>query len=187
MPETWRVIVAGDRKHPEWGQAIAQLRELCVMSGYRIEHDPLIESDGEKGRCFWDNYRQEHSGEPDPRPSGLEDIELMKVELENDRLQRQPVVVEDLRAVPPVLHAGTDDPRRVQEDLEGSPGPPPRSRTPGDMTAVPALLIIKPGPLRSRSPVFSFGLERKEEARPGYSVPGRASSRCPSSSSSRPG
>jgi hypothetical protein len=70
-PMTWMVLLAGDKEHAEWGQAVKQWLELAKLSGLRTEDfKDDLPSDAEHFRKYW----REYEAERDPAPSGQEII-----------------------------------------------------------------------------------------------------------------
>jgi hypothetical protein len=95
------VLLRNDREDPEWDMALAELRELCMRSGYRTTDLP---TDAELAARALEASGMASAAvtPPDPVPSGQEVIALDKAGVLNAALERSPSMIEDYRNTPPV-------------------------------------------------------------------------------------
>jgi hypothetical protein len=82
QPHLNEVILTGNRDHPEWETAIAELQELCIVSGYRTTELP---DDTEHYRQFWDKIKND-ANTPEPVPTGQDIHNELMATAENARL-----------------------------------------------------------------------------------------------------
>jgi hypothetical protein len=88
------VLLLGDRTHPEYESAVAELHEVAAFAGYSLVEDVHARQLAESIRS---NLPDATAAAADPVPSMTEVLALDKAAMQNVALQAQPNVVEDHR------------------------------------------------------------------------------------------
>jgi hypothetical protein len=98
MPRLSYVLLAGDRDHPEWDVALAELEELCLRSAYRTDHLP---SNAEQmARSMTAQMPDAAASMADPVPSAVDVIASDAVAVANAGVSVGKSVIEDHRRTP---------------------------------------------------------------------------------------
>ena len=101
MPQTWQLIVAGERDHPEYELALVQLRQVARIAGYK-----LVEDDFGATARMWDAYTDAKREEQTLQPSGADVTTATLTTI--DRVMADAKAnekIEDLRGHRTVAHA----------------------------------------------------------------------------------
>jgi len=80
------IIIAGDRKHPEWECAVDELVLLCGMADIK-RNDPRLPDPMDNIRAFWDHVRAE-ANPPVPSPSGQDVMAEIHAGMQDAALQK---------------------------------------------------------------------------------------------------
>lgn len=96
------ILLKNDRGDPEWPMALAELRELCLRSGYRTEGD--LPTDAEQAARALEMSGMANAADtpPAPAPNMVDVMAQTNVEVTNMALQKSPSRIEDHRNTPPV-------------------------------------------------------------------------------------
>jgi hypothetical protein len=98
------VLLASDERHPEWEAAVAELHEVAAWAGFSLVEDVRARQLADSIRA---NLPDASAAAADPVPSMAEVLAIDKANMEDLKLQQQPVVVEDYRRPGP--------PRQVED------------------------------------------------------------------------
>ncbi len=88
------VLLAGDRAHPEWDAAVAQLDQDATAAGFRLDRSPDAEREA---RAMTAEMSDAASTPFAPSPSGQDVMAMDKAMLANDALQQSPTRIDDFR------------------------------------------------------------------------------------------
>ena len=91
------VLLRNDREDPEWDMAIAELRELCLRSGYRTTDLPT-DAELAARALEMSGMADAMATPPDPAPNGQEVLAMDHAVFTNAALQQSPTRIDDYRS-----------------------------------------------------------------------------------------
>ncbi len=94
------VPLRNDREDPEWPMALAELRELCMRSGYRTTDLPT-DAELAARALQMSGMADALATPPDPVPSAAEVMAMDKAVVVNAALQSSPSRIDDFRRPAP--------------------------------------------------------------------------------------
>ena len=97
QPRLSHVLLSGDRDHPEWECAVAQLEEMCLRSAYRTDHLP---GNAEQAARAMTAEMADASATIDPGPNAAEVVAQFGAEVANMALQKSVSRIDDYRTRP---------------------------------------------------------------------------------------